>query len=84
MAALYVNSMKEALKSFHMTNMSGDYNYLSSIGQNNLDAFYEALAWQGLKNQGVEAWVDIPQSQKDNINQAYQQYIKATTNNCSN
>lgn len=84
MAALYLNSMKEALKSFHMTVMSGDYNYLSSLDPNNLDAFYEALAWQGLKNHDVEAWVNMPQNQKDNINQAYQQYIFTTTNNCPN
>ena len=84
MAELYVNSMKEALKSFHMNVMSGDYNYLSSLTPNNLDAFYEALAWQGLKNHGVQAWINMPQNQKDSINQAYQQYIFTTTNNCPN
>lgn len=41
-------------------------------------------AWQGLKNHGVEAWVNMPQNQKDSINQAYQQYIFTTTENCPN
>lgn len=84
MASLYVNSMKEALKSYHMTVMTGDYNYLSNNGQLDLDNFYEALAWQGLKNHNVEAWQNMPQNQKDEIDQAYQQYIFATTHNCPN
>lgn len=84
MAALYINSLKDALKSYHMTVMTGDYNYLSNNGQHNLDAFYKAIAWQGLKNQNVQAWIDLPQNQKDEIDQAYQQYIFATTHNCPN
>lgn len=84
MAALYVNSMKEALKSYHMTVMTGDYNYLSNNGQIDLDNFYEALAWQGLKHHDVQAWQDMPENQKDVINDAYQQYIFASTHNCPN
>ena len=84
MASLYVNSMKEALKSYHMTVMTGDYNYLSNNGQLDLDNFYEALAWQGLKNHNVDSWQNMPQNQKDEIDQAYQQYIFATTHNCPN
>lgn len=66
------------------TRASGDYNYLFNNGQHDLDAFYKAIAWQGLKNQNVQAWIDLPQNQKDEIDQAYQQYIFATTHNCLN
>ncbi|MDQ7918447.1 hypothetical protein RBU60_12785 [Mesonia sp. MT50] len=84
MAALYINSLKEALKSYHMTVMTGDYNYLSNNGQLDLNSFYNAIAWQGLKNQDVQAWLNLSQNQKDEIDQAYQQYIFATTHNCPN
>jgi len=82
MADLYLENMKNALKSFHQTVMLGDYNYLSDNGQISLDNFYEALAWQGLKNHGVQAWIDLTQERKDEIDQSYQQYIFSTTHNC--
>jgi len=82
MADLYVYNMKNALKSFHQTVMLGDYNYLSDNGQISLDNFYEALAWQGLKNHGVQAWIDLSQERKDEIDQSYVQYIFSTTHNC--
>jgi|AntRauTorckE5430_2_1112549.scaffolds.fasta_scaffold02645_9 hypothetical protein len=84
MAELYLNSMKEALKNFHRQAMVGDYNFLSNNGQNNLDDFYEAIAWQGLRNQNVDAWINLSQDRKEEIDDAYQQYIFAATYNCPN
>jgi hypothetical protein len=84
MAELYLNSMKEALKNFHRQAMVGDYNFLSNNGQNNLDDFYEAIAWQGLMNQNVDAWINLSQDRKEEIDDAYQQYIFAATYNCPN
>jgi hypothetical protein len=84
MADLYLDSMVDALSSFHQENMPGDYNYISNGGQYNLHDFYEALAWRGLSNQNVDAWVDLPQERKDELDQALNQFYHATTFNCSN
>jgi len=84
MADLYVESMKEVIKDFHMQMMTPDYNHLLSGmgGQVNLDNFYEALAWKGLEQHEVQAWIDLSQDKKDELDQAYQQYIYSTTNSC--
>ncbi len=84
MAELYVDEMTETLKNYHQTVMTGDYDYLSDNGQVSLDDFYEALAWRGLKNHNVQAWIDLPQERRDELGQAYQQYIFSTTANCLN
>lgn len=48
MAALYVKSMRDALKNFHKTALTEDYNaYVNHFGTPPNDYFYEALAWQG-------------------------------------
>lgn len=65
MAALYINSMKTALKEFHKTVLIDDYNkYIAYYGENPSDAFYEALAWGGLRLENVKAWTDLTADKK--------------------
>ncbi|KUJ60871.1 hypothetical protein AR687_15815 [Flavobacteriaceae bacterium CRH] len=65
MAALYINSMKTALKEFHKTVLIDDYNkYIAYYGETPSDAFYEALAWGGLKFENVKAWTDLTDDKK--------------------
>lgn len=82
MADFYVNLMAGTLRDFHQQIMTGDYNYMSNNGTINLDDFYEALAWQGLKENGVQAWIDLPQGRKDELDLALNQFFHATTFNC--
>ncbi|MGZ9734798.1 hypothetical protein [Flavobacterium sp. GNP002] len=64
-AELYLNSMKEALKGFHKTALIDDYNkYINYYGEAPSDAFYEALAWSGLRENNVKAWADLPAEKK--------------------
>ncbi|MFE3868413.1 hypothetical protein ACFX5E_10055 [Flavobacterium sp. LS2P90] len=64
-AGLYLNSMKEALKGFHKTALIDDYNmYINYYGEAPSDAFYEALAWSGLRENNVKAWADLPAEKK--------------------
>lgn len=58
MADLYINSMTNALKQIHKEILVKEYNYLSNNGSISLDNLYEALAWQGLKEHKVKAWLD--------------------------
>ena len=65
MAALYVESMRDALRNFHQTALTADYNaYVNYFGTPPNDFFYEALAWQGLKNHNVKAYIDQPEEVK--------------------
>ena len=85
MADLYVNSIRDALKSFHKNVLIGDYNYLTNNGANPLsDNFYEALAWQGLKESGVKAYTDLPNSKKTELTNALNTHYHSTTKNCPN
>lgn len=60
MGYLYVNSMRDALKAFHKDILKADYNkYVNYLGHEPTDLFYEALAWRGLKEHNVEAYIDI-------------------------
>jgi hypothetical protein len=64
-AALYLNSMKEALKEFHKNVLTDDYNnYTNYYGEAPTDAFYEALAWGGLRDNNVKSWADLPAEKK--------------------
>ncbi|QOG02857.1 hypothetical protein [Flavobacterium sp. MDT1-60] len=64
-ANLYLNSMKEALKTFHKNVLVDDYNkYTQYYGEVPNDAFYEALAWGGLRENNVKAWSDLPADKK--------------------
>jgi hypothetical protein len=68
MAALYLNSMKEALKDFHKNALTEDYNkYVAFWGHEPTDAFYEAMAWGGLQENDVKDWVDLPAEKKKEI-----------------
>lgn len=68
MAALYLNSMKEALKEFHKTALIDDYNkYTKYYDEVPSDDFYEALAWGGLRENNVKAWVDLSADKKTAI-----------------
>jgi len=65
MGALYIDSMKEALKAFHRDVLTDDYNkYTNYFGETPSDAFYEALAWNGLKESNVKSWTDLPAEKK--------------------
>ncbi|WP_029037575.1 hypothetical protein [Salinimicrobium xinjiangense] len=65
MASLYVESMRDALKNFHQTALTADYNaYVNYFGTPPSDFFYEALAWQGLKNHNVQAYVNLTEEVK--------------------
>lgn len=65
MGALYIDSMKEALKAFHRDVLTDDYNkYTNYFGETPSDAFYEALSWNGLKESNVKSWTDLPAEKK--------------------
>lgn len=82
MAELYVSSIAKALKELHKSILLREYNYLSNNGAISLDNLYEALAWQGLENHGVQAYTDLPQTQKDKLNEALNIYFHSLTKNC--
>ncbi|WP_310595494.1 hypothetical protein [Flavobacterium sp.] len=68
MAALYLSSMKEALKDFHKNMLPDDYQgYINYYGEEPSDAFYEALAWRGLEYENVKDWTNLPQTEKERI-----------------
>ncbi|MDX6183582.1 hypothetical protein SGQ44_14725 [Flavobacterium sp. Fl-77] len=68
MASVYLNSMKQALKEFHKTILIDDYNkYIAYYGEVPSDAFYEALAWGGLRDNDVNTWTDLPADKKTSI-----------------
>ena len=68
MADLYVSNMRDALKNFHKDVLTTYYNaYVNHFGSSPSDNFYEALAWQGLKNRNISAYDDLTQAKKDSI-----------------
>jgi hypothetical protein len=85
MADLYINSIRDALKSFHENVLVGDYNYLTNNGTNPLpNSFYEALAWQGLKDTNVKAYTDLPDTKKTELTNSLNTYYHSITKNCPN
>ena len=84
MAALYLSSMKEALKEFNKIVLPNDYkNYTNYYGEEPNDAFYEALAWSGLKDNNVKAWTDLSAQKKQEINDLASRVTKMSkTVNC--
>lgn len=69
MATLYISSMKEALKDFHKNILTADYNkYIEFYDEAPSDAFYEALAWGGLKDSNIKPWADLSLAKKAEIN----------------
>ncbi len=58
--ALYLNSMRDALKAFHKEVLTNDYNkFISLFGAAPSNNYYEALAWRGLKEHEVKAFTDL-------------------------
>ncbi|WP_129365470.1 hypothetical protein [Lutibacter sp. HS1-25] len=85
MADLYVGEMTNALKNFHENALVGDYNWLTNNGTNPLpNSFYEALAWQGLKDQGVKAYTDLSDSKKEELKNSLEFHYPTITPNCPN
>lgn len=83
MAELYVHSMRDALKDFHKNVLKNDYNYLTNNGENPIpDSFYEALAWQGLKDHNVKAYADLSTPEKTELSDALEAHYHSTTKNC--
>lgn len=86
MATLYVQSMQEALKQFHQSLFPGDIKaYTDYYNEPPSDAFYEALAWGGLRDENVKAWNDLPDAKKASIEalaSRVEQFSK--TSPCSN
>ena len=67
MGALYITSLRDALRDFHKTVLTDDYNkYTYYLGEPSLD-FYEALAWRGLKEHDVQAWKDLSPDRKQEL-----------------
>ena len=63
----------------------GDYNYLTNNGTNPLpNSFYEALAWQGLKDANVKAYTDLSTPKKTELTNSLNTHYHSTTKNCSN
>lgn len=59
MAKLYLNEMILALKNTHQKLIPNEVKYYKeNYPLNTLDNIYEALAWQGLKNHKLQAWLD--------------------------
>lgn len=59
MAKLYIGEMKNALKEAHNKLIPNEVKYYKeNYPSNTLDNIYEALAWQGLKEHKVKAWLD--------------------------
>lgn len=85
MADLYINQMRDALKSYHKNVLVGDYNFLTDNGTNPIDDdFYEALAWQGLKDHNVQAYINLPDAKKQDLQASLEQHYSSTTTNCPN
>lgn len=86
MATLYIQSMKEALKNFHQSLFPGDISaYTAYYGEAPSDAFYEALAWGGLRNEDVKAWNELSAEKKASIEALASRVEKfSKTSPCSN
>ncbi len=82
MAKLYVNQIANTLKEFHKNVLVGDYNYLTNNGTISLDDFYQGLAWSGLRNHNVQAWIDLGAVEQQKLIDATQEYFHATTKTC--
>ncbi|WP_426485382.1 hypothetical protein [Flavobacterium sp. 2] len=45
-----------------------DYNkYINYYGEAPNDAFYEAMAWRGLKENNIKEWTDLTEAKKEEI-----------------
>ncbi|AYN04671.1 hypothetical protein [Flavobacterium sp. 140616W15] len=85
-ATLYLQSMKTALKEFHKDVLTSDYNgYKKYFGEEPSDLFYEAMAWHGLQESGVDAWTSLSEERKKEIaNLDKRSNLLTKTVTCSN
>ncbi|CEN44330.1 conserved hypothetical protein [Capnocytophaga canimorsus] len=61
MGKLYVETMRDALKKFHKEIIPREYAYFKESYFDvsvNEDVFYEVLAWQGIKEHNVDAYLE--------------------------
>jgi hypothetical protein len=82
MAELYIKEMAKTLKNFHQTVMKKDYENLSNNDTINLDFFYEALAWVGLREDNVIAWTSMPEIRQKELINTYNSFIGFSKLNC--
>jgi len=85
MAELYIDEMTKSLKEIHKNAFMGDYNYLTNNGASPLpDNFYEALAWNGLTEEGkvVEAYNQLSDDKKAALQESLNFYYPSITTNC--
>ena len=84
MADLYLGQMYNALRAIHQKLLPQDYNYVSQNGTINLRYFYQALAWQGLTNEGVETerWNSMPAGTQETLLEALSEHREALTKTC--
>ncbi len=75
MAELYIDQIATALETLHKTVLVQDFNSLTDNGLNPIPPiFYEALAWQGLKGNNIEAYNSLPNSKKMELAKALSLY----------
>ncbi len=86
MADLYLKEMAATLRSFHQQKLRADYNFLSDNGKISMDPLYDALAWQGLRNEGLETelWNTVPAGRKRVLEAALREHLPALTKRCPN
>ncbi|WP_411028831.1 hypothetical protein [Spongiimicrobium sp. 3-5] len=81
-----LKSSAATLKSFHQQKLRTDYNFLSNNGKISLDPLYDALAWQGLRGEGIEVelWRTVPESRKRVLEAALRENLHTLTKLCPN
>ncbi|WP_396602382.1 hypothetical protein [Algibacter sp. R77976] len=85
MAAIYVASMREALKGFHKSILTDDFNkYTVYYEEEPSDDFYEALAWQGLSQYGLKAWTDLSDERRNKLTNLSLRVATLTNSICPN
>ena len=85
MADLYINQIRDALKSYHKNVLTDSFNYITNNGTDPLpDLFYEGLAWRGLKDQNVNAWKEKGNDTIAINNAVNNNYSKLSTTYCPN
>lgn len=83
MAKHYVSVLSQALKKFHQDFFPDDItNYEKHMGEKISDKLYEALAWIGLKEHEVDAFNELSQKEKDEIEQ-YEAHASMLSKNCN-
>ncbi|AEK23916.1 hypothetical protein ACIRNY_05030 [Capnocytophaga canimorsus] len=78
MANLYIPTLQKGIQRFHKEQMPKEYEYVKNLFNDRLteELFYEALAWQGIKHHGMEAYTKIPDDKKQIMENDAAQIIK--------